>query len=475
MILLGAVSLLFSSQANSHISRFENGLLPAMVTKEKLGKGEKLLDRMKFYKVPGVSIAVINDGKIEWAKGYGATESGTKNKVTVDTLFQAGSVSKSVAAMGALALVEQGKLSLEEDVNQKLNSWKVPENDFTKTEKVTLARILNHSAGLAVHGFWGYPSKEFMPTLLQVLNGEKPANSPAIKVEKMPGKEWQYSGGGYTVMQQLMIDVTKQPFPQLMKDSVLDKLGMKSSTFDQPLSKDWAARTSWAHISGDKKVVGRWHVYPEMAAAGLWTTPTDLARFAIDIQETFAGKSSKVLSQAMVKDMLTPRLGSDGLGVFLEGKGPTQTFFHSGRDEGFDSLMFGFVNSGQGVVIMANSNLDNDLMNEILRGIAAEYRWPIFTTNQKVLAAVSATTLKSYIGRYQISPESVIKVEMKGGQLFVSATDQPPMQIFPETQSKFIILGGGSVSFLFTKDGQGKVNELVLNNNGRETIGKRLP
>lgn len=473
MILLGAISLLFSSQENSHISGFENGLLPAMVTKDKLGKREKLLDRMKFYKVPGISIAVINNGKIEWAKGFGVTESGTKNPVTVDTLFQAGSVSKSVAAVGALALVKQGKLSLDEDINQKLTSWKVPENDFTKTEKVTLARILNHSAGLTVHGFWGYTTKEPIPTLKQIFEGTKPANSEAIRVDSVPGKEWRYSGGGYTIMQQLMIDVSQKEFPVLMKETVLDKLGMNASTFDQPLSKEWAARTSWAHISGNKKVVGRWHVYPEMAAAGLWTTPTDLAKFAIDIQDTAAGRSSKVLTQAMVKDMLTPRLGGDGLGVFIAGKDQTLAFSHTGRDEGFDSFMIGFLNSGQGAVIMANSNLDNDLMGEIIRSISAEYHWKEFPTNQKVLATVSLSNLKSYVGKYKMDQFS-LKIELNNGQLFVSADDQPATPIFPETETRFFIQGSPAM-LTFGKDSQGKVNEVVLKDGNREMKGKRLP
>src|SRR5262249_16319368 len=154
-----------------------------------------------------LSLAIIQDGKIVKAKGYGVTEKGGKTPITTTTLFQAGSISKAVAAMGALHLVEQGKLMLDEDVNSRLTSWKVPENEFTKDKKVTLRGILSHSAGLTVHGFPGYAVDSPFPTLVQILDGEKPANTQAIRVDILPGSRWRYSGGGYTIMQQMILDV----------------------------------------------------------------------------------------------------------------------------------------------------------------------------------------------------------------------------------------------------------------------------
>src|SRR5688572_931570 len=277
------------------ISRIENGLLPPIVTKGR-DASMKLADRMAFHKVPGVSIAVINEGKLEWAKGYGVLESGSAQAVTADTLFQAASISKPVAAMAALALVEQGKLGLDEDVNLKLTSWRVPDNNFTRTEKVTLRRLLSHSAGLTIHGFPGYSANASIPTLQQILDGQKPANTKAIRVDVLPGKQFRYSGGGYTVLQQLMIDVTGRSFPDLLQDLVLRKIGMSRSTFIQPLPKDLESNAANAHEEG-KAIKGRWHSYPEMAAAGLWTTPTDLALFAIDVMESAQGKPGKEIGR----------------------------------------------------------------------------------------------------------------------------------------------------------------------------------
>jgi len=245
------------------------------------------------------------------------TEPGGKTPATPKTLFQAGSISKPVAAAGMLALVQQGKLSLDEDVNLKLKSWKVPENEFTREQKVTLRRLASHSAGLTVHGFPGYDIDEKVPTLVQIFNGEKPANTAAIRVDFVPGTDERYSGGGITIEQQLMIDVSGKAFPELMKETVLDKIGMSDSSYQQPLPPARAAITAGGAYGDGKAVHGKWHVYPEMAAAGLWTTPTDLAKFAIEIALAKQGKSHKVLSQTTVQEMLKPQSKDFGIGFGL--------------------------------------------------------------------------------------------------------------------------------------------------------------
>jgi CubicO group peptidase (beta-lactamase class C family) len=197
----------------------------------------------------GLSLAIVQDGKITEAKGYGFTDKTGKTPVTPETLFQAGSVSKSVAAFGALHLVQEGKLSLDADVNTELRTWKVPESEFTKDKKVTLREILSHSAGLTVHGFPGYPVDAAVPTLVEVLDGTKPANTVPIRVDIAPGSLWRYSGGGYTVMQQMVIDATGKSFPGFMNDTVLKPLGMTSSTYEQPLPRAMAAMTAKGYFS----------------------------------------------------------------------------------------------------------------------------------------------------------------------------------------------------------------------------------
>jgi CubicO group peptidase (beta-lactamase class C family) len=326
--------------------------------------------------IPGLSLAIIQDGHIIKEKGYGYADLGSKTPVTPATLFQAGSISKPVAAVAALHLVEQGRLSLDADVNTELRSWKVPENEFTRDKKVTLRGILSHNAGLTVHGFPGYAVGTSIPTLLEVLDGTQPANTAPIRVDMVPRSQWRYSGGGYTVLQQMITDVTGKAFPDFMRETVLLPLGMTSSTFEQPLPASRQTLAATAYGPNGQAVKGRWHIYPEMAAAGLWTTATNLARFVISLQQAFAGASNPVLSQSTTRLMLTRQKDDDGLGVFLKGEDKTLQFWHNGRDEGFDAFMAGDASHGEGVAILINTNDDNDAVSDIIKAIAKSYGWP---------------------------------------------------------------------------------------------------
>ena len=333
-----------------------------------------LSELMKTYNVPGLSIAVIENYKIVDAKAYGVIAPRSTTPVTTRTLFQAGSISKPVAATGALYLVERGKLALDENVNDKLKTWKVPENEFTKTEKVTLRRLMSHTAGLTIHGFPGYDVDAPVPTLVQIFNGEKPANTEPIRVDTVPGTVERYSGGGVTIEQQMMIDVTGKAFPAFMRETVLDKIGMSDSSYEQPLPANRAAMTAGGSYADGKAVHGKWHVYPEMAAAGLWTTPTDLAKFAIEIALSKKGQSNRVLSQKMTQEMLTPVKEEAGLGFFMEKDNPGQ-FGHNGADEGFQALLTMNADTGNGVAMMADSDNGISVMNWVLRRVAKEYSW----------------------------------------------------------------------------------------------------
>jgi CubicO group peptidase (beta-lactamase class C family) len=372
ILVLGAQSNPSTLEARIH--RVETDVVDMPMGENKPPLRLNLLKLMQVYKVPGLSVAVIDNFQIVWAKAYGVIGAGSDTPVTPRTLFQAGSISKPVAASGALYLVEHGKLALDEDVNQKLKTWKVPENEFTKNEKVTLRRLMSHTAGLTVHGFPGYDVNDTLPALVQIFNGEKPANTSPIRVDLVPGTQERYSGGGVTIEQQLMMDVTGKPFPALMREITLDKIGMTDSSYEQPLPPARAAMTASGTYADGRAVHGRWHVYPEMAAAGLWTTPTDLSKFAIEIALSTHGKSSRVLSQKMTRQMLTPVLWAAGLGFFIDHDNPG-VFGHNGADEGFQALLTMNAESGKGVAIMANSDNGIAVADFLLRSVAREYGW----------------------------------------------------------------------------------------------------
>jgi len=332
-----------------------------------------LADRMSELHVPGVSIAVVHGGVVE-ARGFGVATIGGQ-PVLPGTLFQAASISKPVTAVAALALVQAGKLDLDGDVNLALKSWKLPASSFTHQSKVTLRTLLNHSAGATVAGFPGYAVGTPVPSLRNVLDGTPPANTAPIAVNREPGTRFEYSSGGYTIVQQLLVDVTGTPFPALLDELVLKPLGMTHSSFFQPLPQHDAPMAATPYRATGAPVPGGPHIYPELAAAGLWTTPTDVARFALGVVHAWTGQDTSVLSQATAVQMLTPGLGSYGLGPIVLGRAPHRRILHAGVNEGFVSLMTMFEN-GDGAVIMTNGDRGGQLANEIVRSIAAEYDWP---------------------------------------------------------------------------------------------------
>jgi CubicO group peptidase (beta-lactamase class C family) len=331
---------------------------------------------MTRFKVPGVSVAVIKDFKIHWAKAYGVADAETGRAVDINTPFQAASISKPVTAMAAMRLVQEGKLSLDADINTILKSWKVPASDLNKDQPVTARSLLSHTSGADDgFGFPGYDPTAPRPTVVQILNGEKPSNVGAVKFARPPYAGQKYSGGGTEIMQLALTDLTGKPFAELMQEKVLGPLGMTNSSYEQPPVGDLAERTARAHDGQGKAMNVKWHVYPEQAAAGLWTTPSDLARFAIEVQLANRWGQGKVLSQATVKEMLAPTgMGPFAVGFSVEKKGEGWYFSHSGGNWGFLCDLQAHVRKGYGVVVMINGS-SFQIINEIEARVAAAYGW----------------------------------------------------------------------------------------------------
>jgi len=400
--------------------------------------GWSIQERMTRYKIPGVSVAVINDFKVDWAKGYGVKDAETREPVTTETLFQAGSISKPVAAMAALKKVSEGKISLEENINDKLTTWKLPDNQFTANKKVTLANLLSHTGGLTVHGFPGYAPNEKIPTLPQVLDGASPANTAPVRVDMEPGTKFRYSGGGVTIAQLAIMDIEKKPYPQIAKETVLGPLGMSSSTYEQPLPGVTRKKAASGHRQNGNLVDGKIHIYPEMAAAGLWTTPTDLAKFGIEVQLSLAGKSNKVLSKEMIERMVTPYHSDNvGMGFFIEKHGNAIYFGHDGADEGFRAGLLVHRDKGYGIAIMVNSD-NAQIIPEIFRSVAKEYQWEDYLPPEREVVAIDAAKLDGYIGRYLVNPDRVLSVTKENGHLYGEPTLGPKVQLYPVSENGFI-------------------------------------
>jgi len=453
-------------EVTQRIQRVENGLVGPVVIKGAPNATHNLADRMKELNVPGVSVAVIHNGEIEWARGYGFARVGGP-PVTPDTMFQAGSISKPVATMAALRLVEQGKLSLDADINTELKSWKLPADPVQAGKPVTLRELLTHTGGTTVHGFPGYAQNEPVPTLVQVLNGEKPANTPAIRSEAAPMARWNYSGGGFTIMQQAVIDVTGEPFPKLLHDTVLAPIGMTHSTYEQPLGSEFAALAATPYRGDGKPVEGGAHTYPEMAAAGLWTTPTDIARYAIEVENSLLGKANHVLSADMTKQMLTPGMGDWGLGLEIGGAADNQYFSHGGVNEGFINIFAAYDKSGEGAVVMTNSDNGGQIGEEIMHSIATEYNWPDWHSIVRTAVMVDPKILPQYAGTYVLAPNTDLVITVENGQLTAQVTGQGKNLLFAESETKFFPTEIPA-EIEFVKDADGKVTALILHNSGHD-------
>ncbi len=336
-----------------------------------------LLQVMQRLRVPGVSIAVVKDFQVHWAKAYGVADVASGRAVETSTPFQAASISKPVTAMAAVRLAQERRLDLDADVNALLKSWQVPASDLTRGRPVTPRALLSHTSGADDgFGFPGYDPAAPRPTLTQILSGEAPSNVGPVLFARPPFSGYKYSGGGVTIMQLALADLTGRPFADFLHDTVLSPLKMTSSSFAQPPPSAVAGQLARAHDGQGRVMDTAWHVYPEQAAAGLWTTPTDLARFIIEVQTAVRGPAGLVLSQASAREMTSPvGVGPYAVGLAVDMRGEGWYFSHGGSNWGFQADMVGHLRKGYGVAVMTNGDRGRALITEIEARVAAAYGW----------------------------------------------------------------------------------------------------
>lgn len=389
---------LYSKAVNEQIDLVENNLSGGIVID---GKSYNLHERMKHYNVTGLSIAVIDNYQIVWAKGYGYADKKENREVTTNTMFEPGSISKSLNALGVLKLAQQGKLNLYQDINQYLISWKFPYDTVSKDEKITTAQLLSHTAGVSVYGFPGYERDSVIPGITEILDGKHPANTPPVRSLTEPGKEFSYSGGGILISQQLLTDITKQPYEQFMYNNVLKPLGMSNSFYNQPPTADQQKNLATGYESNGSEVSGKYFVYPEKAAAGLWTTPTDIGKYIVEMQLAYKGQSSKVLNQEMVKLHVTPYENeSSAMGTFVQDRNDEKYFFHDAGNKGFRGFYIAGLTNGKGVVLFVNSE-DGTVLLELLNSIALVYDWEGFAKPEQITTVpINEALTSKYVGDY---------------------------------------------------------------------------
>ena len=456
-------------QVQDSILQVENNLIPYVPVKG--FKGWNIIDRMKYYKVPGLSIAVIKDYKIDWAKSYGLADTINKTPVTTETMFSAGSISKFLMAVTALKMVDSGQIELEKPINNYLTTWKIAENDFTKTTPITLRMLLSHSAGTSQTSYFGFTPTQPLPTIVEILSGAKISETRPVVVNSEPNKEFRYSGGGSMIAQLALMDVSKKSFSNLTQEIIFDKLGMNNSTFIQPVPSKFAKQISWAY-SYASWFKGMPYVYPQQAAAGLYTTPTDLAKFFIDIQKSYLGKG-EILSQAITKKMLMPQQNvSDGsykeqigIGPFLiqrtDNKDPRGVFFEfTGVNAGFLAYGMASVEGGNGVIVMLNSgDNQNGIGKEIRRAVAKVYNWTNFLPTEIQPINLPNKELDKFVGRYRMGTDEVLYLQKEKNYLVENINDGFEIYCFPITKDT-IVFSDFNIKGFFKRNENGEVTGL---------------
>jgi CubicO group peptidase (beta-lactamase class C family) len=445
----------YSKEVESKIKLVENGLAPWVMDQDSLKF--TLEERMARYNVQGLSIAVIRNYKVEWAKGYGWADVSQKRRVSPKTLFQAGSISKSLNAVGLVKLSQDRKLDLEADINNYLTTWKFPYDSLSKNKKITLSGLLSHTAGISGHGFQGYTINSEIPSIYAVLDGKKPANSDAVRSMYEPGKQFEYSGGGITISQLILTDITHKTYEEYMQQEVLNPLGMRESFFTQPPVKSKKELLATGYQQNGKQIEGgKYNIYPEQAAAGLWSNPVDLSKYVIDTQLSLDGRSDKVLSQEFTKVRLkgSATEPESALGVFIETKGNEQYFYHTGGTNGFLNEYIGSFKNGNGVVIMTNS-ANQGICREIINSVAIAYNWKNFYEPEvRRTISLPENTLDSYTGNYAINGQT-FSISKKGNELWLSSAIHSKLYFttttdFFTTESK--------LEYKFIKNSNGEIN-----------------
>jgi CubicO group peptidase (beta-lactamase class C family) len=460
-----------SKDVLNKIKLVENNLHspPSFVWKDSTLQVFNIHERMKLYNIPAVSVAVIEDSKLVWAKAYGIADKSENKPVDNNTLFQAASISKSLNGLAIMKLAENNQLDLNKDIRGYLKTWTLPENEFSKDKTITLKSLLSHTAGLSVSGFWGYSREDKIPDINEILNGRFPANNVPIKLILEPNQKVQYSGGGTVLSRKIIEDNINSNYRKLLDSTVLLPLHMARSTFYAPFETNEKNFAS-AYNKDGKEIPGKYHVYPEYSPDGLWTTATDLSRFVIDIQKSLKGENNSLISQKSAIEMTSPIKENSALGVYIRDFGGEKYFYHTGGNEGYSCVYIGGISNGKGVVILTNSDNGEPLYTEIMASISKVYGWNVFKAEEKTRYIASENDIKRLTGTYLVkNGQSTVSISLKNKDLYYTSADlgQHEKLYLVDANTFFLQSNPGSYFQLY---GQQKIDSIVTSFRGTKLL-----
>lgn len=459
------------------IGRIERRLWPAVTLSGTPDSGWTVSDRLRHHGVAGMSVAVIHDGRVAWSRAYGLRDRAGAAAMTTTTVLQAGSLSKPMAATIGLRLVEQGTLTLDDDVNRWLRQWTVPHDSLTRRQPVTMRLLLSHRAGFSVSGFDGYARGEPLPTVLQILRREGPTRSDTIRVVRQPGSGTAYSGGGYLVAQQVMTEATQRSFVTLAEQHLFRPLGLTRSTFASITEGFNGGDIARGYFADGKAVPGGWRELPEQAPASLWTTASDYAAFVVDLQRAFRGETERRLSPSMTRSMMSLQGAAEdeqGIGVGLKGN-PPYRFSHTGWNDGFRAIAIGYLDRGEGIVVMTNAEHGDALAMEYVRAAAREYGWADLAPTIRTAIPTTAAERALLVGRYRLGPSWVIEIAEQDGALVAGPAGRRLLPLFAEGRDEFFFTFADGLGLTTERDGSGRVQRITWQQESRRVVGERIP
>jgi len=462
------------NDVEARIARVARALQQPLVIEGRPVETWSIGERMEQFSVPAVSVAVIDDRELAWARAWGVIKTGVDEPVTAETIFQAGSVSKPVAALLALALVGDSELELDRPVNDVLQSWRVPENDLTRAEPVTLRHIITHQAGFTPFSYLIQRDQSKVPGMAELLAGGI-RDWPVVTVEFVPGSRHAYSNAGYCALQLVLEEASGLSLHQLATREMFGPLKMSHSHFDEPLGSEVLANAASGHTrkrtgEGQRReaepVEGKAEIAPG-ATGGLWSTPTDLARVVVEVMRAWHGESELLIPPELSREFLTPQVENEGLGIYLLGEGPTLRARHGGSMVGFICLLVFYPNSGQGAVLMSNSDGGRWLQQELLAAIAEEYEWPGYPV-RRILGTTTPEQLQELVGVYSLdsSPKYTFTVKIEDGAAVGQINKYPTFQLEPTTERDLFLLPRESLEILFRRGEDGTIAKVTLRRSG---------
>ena len=423
-----------SKEDSIHLSNIENNLIPFYsIEGETLRK--TIPQMMREDNIAGVSMAFIDKGRIAWTKCYGFANIEDSIVVTPQTVFQIGSVSKPVATMAALKMVENGDLSLTEDVNLKLKGWKIPENNFTAKSKVTLEQLIGHTSGIENDVVKFYELGEELPTREQLLSGTAASGDKPITLVSVPGEKYKYSNPAYLVMEELMTDVAGKDFNKIMTDLVFEPCKMNSSSFEQPIPRRLMKLKAIGYDSDLNPLP--YNVYPFKAGGGMWSTSIDLGKFLIALLNDHNGTSKTLISKEMADKVFSKESKKSG---FTKWYWKNDVLFrHDGTIPGFSCFVMGSVDNDQAIVVLTNSSYSHSLLNFIWRTVAEEYKWEYFRPEFYDKIIIEKESLAKFSGKYSTNQDS-LAFSIDDDKLYVNSKQtQGKHQLIPIGGNEFLL------------------------------------